>query len=168
MSTGNIMITNYFSPLEFIVTVKRMPNVQFFTQRATIPSVTKRGIDRQTPFKTIYETGDQVSYSELNLTFIVDEQMNNYIEVFDWIKGLTFPENFDQFKKLSESDEGLRSDISIVVKNSSKNPSIVIDYFDCFPIALSEVLLDTTQNDVIYPEVTVTFQYNYFSITHVN
>jgi hypothetical protein len=162
------MITNYFSPLEFVVTVKRMPNVQFFTQRATIPSVTKQPIDKPTPFKTIYETGDLVTYSELNLSFIVDEYMNNYIEVFNWIKGLTFPENFEQFKRLSESEEGLRSDISIVVKNSNKNPSIVIDYYDCFPISLSEVLLDTTQNDIIYPEATVTFQYNYFSISQVS
>jgi hypothetical protein len=162
------MITNYLSPLEFIVTVKRLPNVQFFTQRATIPSVTKQPIDKPTPFKTLYETGDLIRYSELNLTFIVDEQMNNYIEVFNWIKGLTFPENFNQFKNLSESDEGLRSDISIVVKNSNKNPSIVIDYYDCFPISLSEVLLDTTQSDIIYPEATVTFQYNYFSIAQVS
>jgi hypothetical protein len=159
------MITNYFSPLEFVVTVKRLPNVQFFTQRATIPSVTKQPIDKPTPFKTIFETGDRISYSELNLTFIVDEKMNNYIEVFNWMKGLTFPENFDQYKKLAESEEGLRSDISIVVMNSNKNPSISIDYYDCFPISLSEVLLDTTQNDIIYPEATVTFQYNYFSIS---
>jgi hypothetical protein len=161
------MITNYFSPLEFVVTVKRLPNVQFFTQRATIPSVTKQPIDKPTPFKVLYETGDVVTYSELNLSFIVDEQMNNYIEVFNWIKGLTFPENFDQFKNLAESEDGLRSDISVIVKNSNKNPSIVIDYYDCFPISLSEVLLDTTQSDIIYPEATVTFQYNYFSISQI-
>jgi hypothetical protein len=147
--------------------VKRLPHVQFFTQRASIPSVSKQAIEKPTPFKTLYETGDLIRYSELNLTFIIDEHMNNYIEVFNWIKGLTFPENFDQFKKLSESEEGLRSDISIVVKNSSKNPSIIIEYYDCIPISLSEVLLDTTQSDVIYPEATVTFQYNNFSIKQV-
>ena len=161
------MITNYLSPLEFVVSVKRLPHVQFFTQRASIPSVSKQAIEKPTPFKTLYETGDLIRYSELNLTFIIDEHMNNYIEVFNWIKGLTFPENFDQFKKLSESEEGLRSDISIVVKNSSKNPSIIIEYYDCIPISLSEVLLDTTQSDVIYPEATVTFQYNNFSIKQV-
>jgi hypothetical protein len=162
------MITNYLSPLEFVVTVKRLPNVQFFTQRATIPSVIMQPIDKPTPFKTIFETGDRVTYSELNLTFIVDEQMNNYIEIFNWIKGLTFPENFNQFKNIKESEEGLRSDISIVVMNSHKNPSIRIDYYDCFPISLSEVLLDTTQSDIVYPEATVTFQYNYFSISQID
>lgn len=162
------MITNYFSPLEFVVTVKRLPNVQFFTQRATIPSVTNQPIEKPTPFKTIFETGDRINYSELNLSFIVDERMNNYIEVFNWMKGLTFPENFDQFKRLAESEEGLRSDISVVVMNSNKNPSISIDYYDCFPISLSEVLLDTTQSDIIYPEATVTFQYNYFSISQIS
>lgn len=162
------MITNYLSPLEFVVTVKRLPNVQFFTQRATIPSVNIQAIDKPTPFKTIFETGDRINYSELNLSFIVDEDMNNYIEVFNWMKGLSFPENFNQYKNLKESENGLKSDISIVIMNSHKNPSISVDYYDCFPISLSEVLLDTTQNDIIYPEATATFQYNYFSITQID
>jgi len=162
------MITNYLSPLEFVVTVKRLPNVQFFTQRATIPSVNLQAIDKPTPFKTIFEPGDNIVYSELNLSFIVDENMNNYIEVFSWLKGLSFPENFNQYKNLQNSDEGIKSDISLLVKNSHKNPSILINYFDCFPVSLSEVLLDTSQNDVIYPEATVTFQYNYFSISQIS
>jgi hypothetical protein len=162
------MITNFLSPLEFIVTVKRLPNIQFFTQRATIPSVNIQPINKPTPFKTIFETGDNITYSELNLSFIVDEDMNNYIEVFNWLKGLSFPENFGQFKNLKESEDGTRSDISVLVKNSHKNPSVLINYYDCFPISLSEVLLDTTQSDIIYPEATATFQYNYFSIEKVD
>jgi hypothetical protein len=159
------MITNYLSPLEFIVTVKRLPNVQFFTQRTSIPSISVSPIEHPTPFKPTYETGDRLNYADLNLSFIVDENMANYIEIFNWIKGYSFPENFDQYKTLASSQNGLKSDIAIQILNSSKNPCAIIEYRDCFPTDLSEINLDTTQTDVVYPEANVTFRYNYFDVT---
>lgn len=159
------MITNYMSPLEFIVSVNRLPNVQFFTQRTTIPSISAAPIQHPTPFNPTFETGDRLNYGDLNFNFIVDETMSNYIEVLNWIKGLSFPENFNQYDSLQKSTESLRSDITIKVLNSHKNPVVQIYYYDCFPTDLSEVNLDTTQSDIVYPEATVTFRYNYFEIT---
>ena len=91
--------------------------------------------------------------------------MTNYIEIYDWMKGTSFPENFNQYRQLKESNNGIKSDISIKILNSNKNPTIQVDYYDCFPTDLSEVTLDTTQTDVVYPEATATFRYNYFTIT---
>lgn len=158
------MITNYFSPLEFIVTIKRLPNIEFFTQRTQIPSVSANPVEKPTPFNMMYETPDKLRYDNLNFSFIIDEKMNNYLEIYNWIKGITFPQNYDQFKAINESKEGRFSDISVVVLNSNKNPSIKITYKNCFPIALSEITLDTTQSDLIYPEATATFQYDYYEI----
>lgn len=158
------MITNYLSPLEFIVSVKRMPNVQFFTQRASIPSLSINPIERPTPFKPLHETGDRLTYGELNLSFIIDEKMSNYLEVFNWMHGIAFPEKFDQYKDLEDSEFGVRSDITLLVMNSHKNPNIEVIFKDCFPVGLGEVSLDTTNTDVIYPEASVTFIYNGYSI----
>ena len=158
------MITNYLSPLEFVVSVKRLPHVQFFTQKASIPGISLTPIERPTPFKPIYETGNRLTYNELNLSFIIDERMSNYIEIFDWMHGIAFPQNFEQFKNISESEEGLRSDISIVIHNSNKNPQIEVHFKDCFPISLGEIFLDVTLGDLQYPETTVTFAYNSYSI----
>jgi len=158
------MITNYFSPLEFIVSVKRLPNTEFFTQRTQIPGVSAAPIVNPTPFNNIFETPDKLTYDNFNFSFIIDEKMNNYLEIYNWIKGVTFPQNFDQFKTINESKEGRFSDISVLVLNSSKNPSINITYRNCFPISLSEITLDTTSSDLVYPEATVTFQYDYYEI----
>lgn len=158
------MITNYLSPLEFVVTVKRLPNVQFFTQRASIPSLSLQPIERSTPFKTLHETGDRLTYGELNLSFIVDEKMNNFIEIYNWIHGISFPDRFEQYKSLDASEYGVRSDISIVVMNSHKNPNIEISFKDCFPTGLGEISLDTTSNDLQYPEATASFIYNGYTI----
>jgi hypothetical protein len=158
------MITNYFSPLEFVVTVKRLPHIEFFTQRTQIPSVSAAPVEKPTPFNMMYETPDKLRYENFNFSFIIDEKMNNYLEIYNWIKGITFPQNYDQFKEINESKEGRFSDISVLVLNSNKNPSINVTYRNCFPISLSEITLDTTSSDLVYPEATVTFQYDYYEI----
>ena len=159
------MITNYFSPLEFQVTIKRMPNVEFFVQRTAIPSVTGHPADFPTPFNRLNITPDKLSFSYLNLSFIVDENMSNYIEVLNWIKGTTFPERYEQYRQLAESEHGIESDITIVTLNSNKNPTNKIVFTNCAPIGLSEVVLDTTTHDIVYPEATATFSYDYFNVS---
>jgi hypothetical protein len=162
------MITNYFSPLEFIVSVKRLPHVEFFTQRTQIPGISAQPIEKPNPFNRTFQTPDKLTYNNFEFSFIIDEKMNNYIEVYNWIKGITFPQRFDQFKQINESKEGLISDISIIALNSNKNPSIEISFKNCFPIGLSEVTLDTTSSDIIYPQATATFQYDYYEIIQIS
>lgn len=162
------MITNYLSPLEFEVSVKRLPNIEFFVQKTSIPSITATAPEMASPMNRIYQTPDKLTYGDFSLSFIVDEKMENYLEIFNWMVSLTAPQEYGQYKKLRDSEDGLISDISILLKNSHKNPNLVISYKNCFPISLDAVELDTTQQDVTYPEATVTFQYDFFTISYAN
>jgi hypothetical protein len=159
------MITNFLSPLEFVVSVQRLPGVQFFSQSINIPSVSIAQVDQNTPFKVIPVPGDRLTYSELPLSFIVDESMDNYIEVYNWLKDLAFNEEFPQFDNIKKSEYGILTDISVVIMNSHKNPNINIQFRDCFPVSLSDITLDTTQTDVVYPQATVSFTFRDFIIT---
>lgn len=161
------MITNYFSPLEFKILIKRLPNVTFFTQRTMIPSISMNPISQPTRFNPVFRTPDVVNFSSLDLTFIVDESMNNYMEIFRWMIDSTVTMGHDNYRQLNNSPDGLFSDITIVILNSKKNPSIEVTYTDCFPVSLSDVQLNTTESDVTYPEVTATFQYNTFDVKHL-
>lgn len=159
------MISNYFSPLEFIVSVKKLPNVQFFTQAVNIPSLSISAIEQQTPFRPIMIPGRTLSYGELPISFIIDEEMENYIEVFNWLNSLAPTEDFSGYDDLYNSnDGGHMTDISIVVMNSHKNPNIEFIFKDCFPTNLSDISLDTTQQDVVYPQATVNFTFTNLSI----
>jgi len=155
------MITNYLSPLEFRVTIDRLPNVEFFTQQTNIPGISSNPVMVPTRFNKTFHSGDEVEFSNLDLTFIVDERMENYREVFDWIVALNFPDNAGQYSSLGDN---LVSDMSIIVLNSKKNPNIAFRFKNCFPISLGEVSLNTTDSDVTYPQVTATFQYDAFDI----
>lgn len=158
------LIPNYLSPLEFRVTIKRLSSVEFFTQRSMIPSISTTPIQQVTRFNPVFRTADTVTFSNLDLTFVIDENMTNYMEIFKWIISAAFPENHEQFKQINNSQEGLFSDISILVMNSKKNSNIEITYKNCFPISLSDVQLNTTDSDVTYPEAIATFQYDYYDI----
>jgi hypothetical protein len=167
MSTGKIMINNYLSPLEFKILIKRLPNVEFFTQRAAIPSISTTAVQQPTRFNNVFRTPDSVNFSNLDVSFIVDESMNNYMEIFNWILSTANVESHDRFRQLKSSPEGLFSDISIIILNSKKNPNIEISYTNCFPISLSDIQMNTTDTDVTYPEATVSFQYDTFDIRHL-
>jgi hypothetical protein len=158
------IVPNYFSPLEFRVSIKRLPNVEFFTQRSMIPSISTTPIQQPTRFNPVFRTPDNVNFSNLDLTFIVDEDLKNYTEIFDWMIASAFPENHDQFRQIKQSEAGLFSDISVIIMNSKKNSNIEVSYKNCFPISLSDIQLNTTDQDVTYPEAVATFQYDTFSI----
>lgn len=154
------MITNYLSPVSFKIVIDRLPNVEFFTQRVSIPSVSAAGVPTTSPLHTLYNTPDRIEFAELDLSFIVDEDMKNYNEIFNWMQGLGSPQNSDQRKALEASKDGPRSDVAILIENSSRNSNIKFTFTDCFPVALSGVQLDVTGSDIIYPECNVTFRYN--------
>jgi hypothetical protein len=162
------MITNYLSPIEFEFSVKRLPNVSFFIQRATVPGISIASVQQPTPFNLVYHSPDKMDFQELQITFIVDEEMKNYSEIYNWMIGLAFPRSYSEFSSLRDDENGLYSDISLLVKNSHKNPNIQFTFINAFPTTLSEVQLDTTQTDVIYPEVSVSFRYDSFSLKAVS
>ncbi len=161
------MINNYLSPLEFKILIKRLPNVEFFTQRVAIPSISTTPVQQPTRFNPVFTTPDVVNFSNLDMTFIVDEAMKNYMEIFNWIISTANVESHDRFRRLKSSPEGLFSDISVIILNSKKNPNIEVSYKSCFPISLSDIQMNTTDTDVTYPEATVSFQYDTFDINYL-
>lgn len=154
----------FLSPLEFKFFVNRLPKTNFFVQQTTIPDITLNSIEHPTPFYTPHIPSHKLIFGELTVTFKVDEDMNNYREIFDWMVGLGFPTNFGQFKNIKESDEGLYSDGSLIILSSQKNPNMLFKFTNMFPTNLSSISLDITQEDVVYVDCTVTFRYDYFTI----
>lgn len=154
----------FLSPLEFKFSVNRLPKTNFFVQRASIPNLNLSSINQPTPFYTPKRTGHTLSFGDLSVTFKVDEDMGNYMEIYNWMVGLGFPSEFSEYSDLNRSDEGLYSDASLVILSSQKNPSILFKFINLFPVSLSSIELDTTQDDVTYADITVDFAYDRFYV----
>ena len=97
------MITNYLSPVSFKIIIDRLPNVEFFTQRVNLPQLSMAAPSQVSPIHAIYQTPDRIEYSELDLSFIVDEHMSNYEEILRWMEGMGTPETSNQRLNLDKS-----------------------------------------------------------------
>ena len=116
--------------------------------------------------------GDHIDFGEMQITFRVDEDMKNYIEVFNWITALGSPSTFDDYKQMSDSDRRLNplgtqeivSDASLLIFNSAANPNIEIKFKGLFPSTISELTLDLRAQDVMYIECVASFNYEQYEI----
>lgn len=162
------MAQNFLSPVGFLFSLKRAPNIEYYTQKVSLPGLTAGFAPLATPFNELGFSADKVQFEDLSLDFRVDENMSNYLEIFNWIVGLTFPDNFTQHSNLASTDnplgERLYSDATLTVMNSNHNPNISIVFQNMFPLSLSSIDLDVTANDIQYPTATVTFKYQQFTI----
>lgn len=159
-STRTNISQNYLSPLEFRFLIHRLPYTEFFTQSANIPGVSMSPAVMQTPFKEQYFSPDKLDFADFTVQFRVDENMNNYIEIVNWMKGLAFPDRFSQYANLINSDGGLYSDATLMILTNGKNPNINLILKDIFPTNLSDLQMDTKQTDVDYVTCDVTFKIN--------
>lgn len=153
---------NFLSANEFLVSIKRLPGVVLMAQKINIPSISLSPTETQTPFRAIYNSPDRIDYGDVNITFKVDEYFENYLEVFKWCNDISFSSDFKQYKTLSDSSEGVYSDITIMAVDSNKNVSARINFMDCIPIGLSEIDFEVTKTSIEYVECTLTIKPNGF------
>lgn len=159
---------SFLSPLGFKLQIKKTPHVNYFIQSADIPSVTLGTADVETPFTRVPFPGTKLTFGNLQFTFKVDEDMKNYIEIYEWLKAVGFPDNFAQYTNIAgaslASGDGVFSDITLVILNSAMNPNMEITFLDCFPVDLSSLQFDSTSEDVQYITATATFANRRFDI----
>jgi len=102
------------------------------------------------------------------VTFKVDEKMQNWKEIYTWLMKLGFPEDWDQYASLENeplwTGTGLKSDISVLILDSSHNPFLECIIKDAFPISLSEFQMGSTDNDVNYITCSSVFKYTNYTI----
>lgn len=169
MSTQTML--NMLSPLNFKFTLKRAPNLNFFVQKINIPGVSLPKVDTSNPLIKIPLSGDHLEYDELDVTFKVDENLQNYLEIHNWVRALGKP-SFEEYANLSKkaiyTGEGLKSDIVVTVLTSQKNPNYEFVFKDAFPISVSSISFESTDESVNYIEATARFVYTIFDIVKVS
>jgi hypothetical protein len=163
---------NFLNPLNFQFQLKRAPHLNFFIQKINIPSLTLQIIDVPTSFNYLPNAANKVQYGELEVMFKVDEDFQNYLELHNWIRGLGFPEKFEEFSNIAKNPtitgEGLKSDIGLIILNAVKRPNFEISFKEAFPSFLSEIYFDSTMDDVQYVTASATFRYTLFDIKKIS
>jgi hypothetical protein len=162
---------NFLSPLGFKLIIERAPSVNYFVQAVELPSVNLGLTSVPTPFTRVQLGGDHITYSEMSVTFKVDEKLENYIEMLNWINGLGFPDSFDQSfdrsVRFPPADKQALSDIKLIILSSSKNPTREITFIDAHPTSLTSLNFTSTLSDVDHLECTATFTFRTFVINNI-
>lgn len=162
---------NFLSGIGFKFNLGRFPKVDFFCNTARIPEITLDTTTQPSYLKNIDVPGEKISYGDLTIQFLVDENMENYKIVHDWITGLGFPETAQQFIDKTTGQDGVRdmkeqfADGTLRILNSNFNEVAKVKFLDMFPVSLSSLDFDATSTDVNYFTAQASFKYTVYQLT---
>jgi hypothetical protein len=172
---GNqIQNRNFLSPVGFKFTLAKYPKVSFFCNTARIPELNLGTAIQPSYLKDLDVPGEKISYGDFTLSFLVDENLENYMSIHNWITGLGFPETTQQFKDLTTNDDGIRdlkdqySDGSLSILNSNYRTTANVKFKDLFPVSLTSLEFDATVSDIQYFTAEVIFKYTVYNIVDTN
>mgnify|MGYP001378872920 FL=1 len=178
---------DYSSPTQFRFLINQLPKVQYFTTEANVPGMTLSEGQFNTPLKDIELLGDKLTYEDLTIKFIVDENLENYIEMHTWLTGIGFPKDRKQFSEFrsvtsnmstttrgeskdigdvraSTPELAMTSDAVMTILTNKNNPVVECRFKDVFPVSLSGLTYSQNQTDVDYLTADVSFKYTIYEI----
>ena len=161
---------NFLIPNSFQFSIERTPTVGFFGSIINVPGMTLGVVNQSNYLKTISRPGEILDFSDLELTFFVDEDLQNYLEIDKWMRGLGFPESLEQIYNLQNEGVGtvsldVYSDATLVINNNQQEPAFKVKFKDMFPYYLSPLEFNSQVGDVEYLQARVGFKYLIYNIT---
>ena len=197
MTTTNVILrepskSDYASPIQFRFKCTKLPLVEFFVQSANIPGISLGSAQQNTPLIDVPLPGDKVTFSSLDMSFLVDENLNNFKEIHDWILGLGFHDNHTQFQDLQSAgsdkfpgstrstaatgtntpqplnEGGIYSDAILTVLNSKNIAKTEIRFKNVYPTSLGGLNYDVRLTDVDYISAKVSFNYTSYEIVQIS
>ena len=166
------------------------PTTEWFVVRANIPSVQLGQGDQYTPFVAIAVVGDHITYGDFSITFIVDENLKNYMEMYNWVKNIGFPFSHDQFNTLPRpdyqdksggqnydadsdtyskaNDRDLYTDIVLQIMTAKNNLIATCEIYEAFPTTLGAIEYSQQETDMTYATCDVGFAYTWFDVKPVS
>jgi len=156
----------------FQIDIPLAPSINEWVQSVSLPGITLGEASLENPFIRQPEPGDKLIFSPLSFSFIVDEQMKNFIEMFNWMNALGFPENLQQYGVMPHqvnrvSDKQVSCDITVLVYNNQTKPILKFTMFGCFPIALGDMPLNVAGTDSETPICTGDIMYRNYVIESI-
>ena len=161
---------NFLSGVGFKFNLAKHPKVDFFSNSAKIPQLTLGLASQPTYLKDIDVPGEKLTYGDFTLRFLVDENMENYMAIYDWLVGLGFPETTQEFKTLTTDSADQRDlkeafcDGTLRILNSNYREVATVKFTDLFPVSLTSLDFDATNTDVQYLTAEVSFKYTIYDL----
>ena len=165
---------NFLSGIGFKFTLTKFPKVDFFSNSARIPELNLELTRQPSYLKNIDVPGERLTFGDLTLRFLVDENMDNYFSVYEWLTGLGFPETTKEFRQLITDKDGQRDakeafcDGTLSILNSNYREVAKVKFKDLFPTSLTSLDFDATNTDIQFFTAEATFKYTIYELSRNN
>lgn len=171
---------NFLNDNSFTFKILSCKNTTFFCTKANIPELNIEIAKQSTVYNAVSYPGDELNYGDLIVTFKLQENLKDYLEIFNWLTTSAHPINLSDLYKqqynvknnrnpyIGESNNGgIFSDAILTVLDNSLNPKFEVKFFDCFPVRLSSIEFNTEIRGTSPISCTASFKYTYFQISSV-
>ena len=168
---------NFLHENKFQMNFSLLPGLTYFGTNINLPGISLPTADHPNPFATIRIHGDTLAYEDLVVQFNVDEDLQTWKEIFDWLVGLSAPQKFEQFadrkgkKNLppgivvpDSENSALYSDATLLIQTSAKNVNIEATFTNISPTALDGLEFTSQENDTNHLRSRANFVYDYYTI----
>ena len=161
---------NFLSPVGFKFTLSKNRKVTFFSYSSRIPELNLGTAIQTSYLKDIDVPGDKLQFGDFTLSFLVDENLENYMLIHNWLKGLGYPETTEEFKNLNLNEDGILDrtetfcDGSLHILNSNYRDTAIVKFSDLFPISLTSLDFTASDTDINYFTAEAVFKYTVYNI----
>lgn len=147
---------NFLSPIgfQFKINSIRYPNLEYFATGCQLPGFSVVAVD--TPYRgtNLAMTGDRITFEDLSLRVNITENLENYIETFNWMHNLINANNPEDFKE----------DATLLILNSHNNVSKEIKFNGIFPTNVAAIEFNAQATEVEMVQADIQFAYTNFEI----
>jgi hypothetical protein len=155
---------NFLSPIGFKLKLELFEGVDFFCQSANVPDVNMPFTDVPTRFRNLpVIPGGGVTFGDLSVRFIIDEDLVNYNSIYKWIR-----QNGRADRDIDTPNEPQYSNGILEITTSNMNTNFVVEFVNMFPISLSNIVFDASVGNIEYITADVTFKYQQFNLRNKN
>jgi len=172
-SLNEVSNRNLLSIGGFKLVINKCPKVDFLCNRANLPGMSLDVAVQATYLRDLPVPGEKLNYQDLVVNFLVDEKLENYIQLYEWLTSLGYPESLDQFSRLQKNSRFFpddnssfqeRSDATLIILNSNYQEAASIKFRDLFPTELTGIPFDATIEEQQYYTATAVFKYTMFDL----
>ena len=161
---------SFLSDNKFEFHIKRLPNLTYFVQGINLPGITLLNTTINNPFVATPIPGNQLTFGQLTAAIIVDENLEGWTEIYEWITQLGNPETRDKLGNLTKipgRNNSITSDATLIIKTNANNPNKIITFTDLFPVEIGEISFTSIGNSQEFTTTSVTFGYTYYKLANV-
>ena len=141
---------NILNPTAYRLDIDKLPLSSYWAQSVQLPGAQLGEIMQASPFRSFPIPGDNLAFDIFDVMFLIDEDMGNWNEIYQWMRQLSNPKDpLEEFAKLPQDIENpqakeMYSDGRLHIMTNSMNPNKIIEFTNIFPTILTPITMEST------------------------